>query len=210
MKDIDSKATVNLHRKHEGMSQSDSEGKLKPTFDVPRSVIEDFRKGSHEAYREIFEFYSKAVRNFISSFRLADDLLEDIVQEVFITLWERREHVDPEKGLLNYVFYLSRNTAVDRMRRAHMQNRFLQDVELDFAPEADADILHEQTQLLIDIIVSSMPSQRQKIFKMSRQDGLSIEDIARELNISNGNVRTQLHYAIKDIKELLPILIAML
>ncbi|MCD7968876.1 MAG: RNA polymerase sigma-70 factor [Alistipes sp.] len=175
--------------------------------DVPVEVVRAMCGGDHEAYRTIYINYEKSFRNFLMILTRSEDTAKEISQEAFVTLWEKRSQIDPEKSVLKYLYKIGKNAVLQQYRHqaVHQKySRFTEAVSSDFY-EIENEMVARETELLIKIAVSRMPEQRRKVFEMGRFEGLSNDEIAARLNISSSSVRSHLQLALRDIKEVIAI-----
>jgi len=177
---------------------------LKRKEGIPSEVIEQLRDGNHAAFELVYRLYQADVKRFLLSLAKDNELAEDVMQEAFIYLWEKKEQIDPSKNIANYLFHVVRNMLISRLRKNQVANRYLRDLTFDdVLYAADASMIAEETAILVNIVVSQMPKQRRKIYEMSRYEGLTNKEIADKLGVDTRNVRTQLHYATKEIKDVI-------
>lgn len=183
---------------------ADYRGKLRRS-DISPVLIEELAGGNHAAYEDIYFRYRKNIKNFLLSFVRDDDIADDITQEVFITLWENRTKLEPQKGVLSYLFRIAQNKMLKHMEHRKVRENFLQFKRWETHDSVSSDdaLLLQEADTLIHAIISRMPEKRRQVFELSRFEGRSIEEIALLLNISQDNVRKHLRLAIKDIRELI-------
>lgn len=128
---------------------------------------------------------------------------KETVQEVFIKLWENRTSIDPDKKLDSFIYTTAKNMAFNIIRKRQVHTKYVNE-QSSMGPEvgrdADSNIITKEIEILLDLVVSSMPSQRQKVFTLSRQEGLTYEEIAQQLGISLDTVKTHMKLALKDIR----------
>ena len=195
-----------------GLSRTvpDNSSVKKRANNLPRSVIKKLREGNHAAFEMIHNAYQKDIKLFLLTITRSEHITEEVLQETFVYLWEKRENIDPEKSLVNYLFHVARNAVLMRLRRAQVENKYLQSLDPEQVSNmtADSAMIEEETNILVHIIAANMPKQRRMIFELSRFEGLSNEEIAQKLGIKPGNVRTQLHYALKEVKDIVGLFIA--
>jgi RNA polymerase sigma-70 factor (ECF subfamily) len=125
---------------------------------------------------------------------------EDIVQSVFMKLWENRETIDI-RSFRSYFIQCVKNRCVDHLRSQQVKAKFDNRV-----PESDHFMMDEdlwtKTELseLIEQSVESLPPRCREIFRMSRYENLKIAEIADQLNISKRTVETQISKALKILR----------
>lgn len=129
---------------------------------------------------------------------------EDIVQEVFFKLWKNREEVEIQTTLKSYLFRAVRNGCMNLIEHIRVRDSYkivneedIKDVESRYIDEA---IVTELEQRIRETI-GQLPTERRKIFIMSRFDGLKYREIADQLGISVKTVENQMYQALKYLRE---------
>ena len=129
-----------------------------------------------------------------------------IFRRIYLSLWQNRGNLKQIDNLDAYLFRIARNAVFRYIERSllfkNYQSRQLSDDNSDLY-EIESELNAKELELIIAIAVERMPSQRRKIYQMSREQGLSNENIARELNISKRTVENHLTQALADIRKIL-------
>lgn len=129
---------------------------------------------------------------------------ENLVQEVFLTLWEKRTEIKEEYNFQSYLYTITKRLTIKELRKQALEKQFqiyskgfLNEVS-DHAEEAIifSDLLNEAYQS-----IDKLPSERKEIFLLSKEKGLSNQEIADKLHISKRTVENQLYRATKTIRE---------
>ena len=172
---------------------------------ITRQELEALRVGDHDAFRTVYLHYATPIRDFLTLLTRSADEAEEITQEVFVQVWEKRERIDPRKSIKGYLYTIARNSALNLFEQQKVRSRYtdspLSRAEDDWA--SDELLIAEETELLIEIAVSRMPEQRRRVFELSRREELKSTEIAERLGISRHTVDNHLATAKKDIRELL-------
>lgn len=164
-------------------------------------------KGDREAFSAVFKKYYGKVRLFILSIVKDETATQDLVQDVFVKLWEKRRRLTDIRSLDDFLFIISRNTALDYFKKAFRKK----DVPMDLVDDAlmariSSDIsgsIEANSELdLIRKAVMALPEKRRCIYLMSKIDGMSNEDIASAMGITKKTVENQLHLAKSAIKHI--------
>ena len=162
------------------------------------------RNDSFDAFELLYHRYKKKLYFF--SLRYLEDKsdAEEIVQLVFISVWEHRKTLDYTKSVKNYIFKSAVNLIYNFLKKKAIRRRHLEQ-ELQ-KPEGSANqtydqIFYKDLEKRIDAIISSLPPQQQRIFNFSRFEGLSHEEIAKKLELSVRTVENQIYRVKKVIKE---------
>jgi RNA polymerase sigma-70 factor (family 1) len=163
-------------------------------------------QGNESAFRQIYDRYWHSIYKVARRYTKSPALAEDIVQEVFSTLWDKRTEFTAVNHLEAYLVTIARNLTYKTMRRLAFEetqkNKFLSSQE--FTDNTFEDhLLEKQYEQLVEQAVSLLPSQQKTVFHMARVDGLSHDDIARQLNISRLTVKTHMAKALQFIRHYL-------
>ncbi len=181
-------------------------------MDIKKETINKLVMGDQRAFHEIFRAAYPKIYAFVLGFIKDTDEAEDIVQTIFIKLWIKRERLAKVNNLNSYLYSISKNTILNHLASKKV---FTLDIAQVKDLEAnDTSVLHaieaQDLQLLIDMIVENMPPQRQAIYRMSREEGLSNEEIAQRTGLQKKTVENHLNLALGDIRKMLKIFILLL
>lgn len=169
-------------------------------------LVAAVKRGDANAFDAIFRRWYPQVRKFLVTLVKEEALADDLAQSVFMKVWVYRDRLDPAKSLRNYLLVLSRNGAMDVFKsKGHLMKTDLAAPPvgrpaLDRA-EHHAEYMEAQARILR--IVEQMPPQRQEVFKMSRFQQLSSEEIAASMGLSVRTVEKHIQLALKDLRKYL-------
>jgi RNA polymerase sigma-70 factor (ECF subfamily) len=158
-------------------------------------------KNDMQAFDELYWKYQKAVYHNV--FKLTRDLLiaEDIVQEVFISLWEKRHSIETDRSVGGWLFVSSYNRAINALKRKLRESLAIKEMQShETFRETEPDLSGIQLTILEKAIAELSP-QRRKVFELCKLQGRSYEEAAKELNISRHTVKEYLSGAMQSIKE---------
>ena len=167
-------------------------------------MISRLRAGDMIAFDVIYRNYSKKLYAFAFGLLKDHDQAEELVQDVFVTLWEKREQINPELHFDNYLFTICYNAVRKFFRKKKMENRvkeYLLKNTPESIPETSNTIIYNELLDLVERTADRLPEKRRAVFKLSRQEGLQIKEIAERLNISSRTAETHLAKALKFIKK---------
>ncbi len=139
---------------------------------------------------------------------------EDVVQEVFVKLWNNKEDVSQLRSQRSYLFRAVRNSCLNLIKHIQIREDYKQDNErqmtLDEGHDGDGELISELEQKIRKTI-DRLPIERRKVFIMSRYDGLKYREIADKLGISQKTVEKQIGSALRflrqELKEYLPVIV---
>ena len=167
---------------------------------IDYKTLTDLKSGKEAAFEQIYLKYSARIYYFAKQLLLDKTLAEDITQQVFLKIWEKREEIDPEKSFSAYLFQISKHLVYNETERMIRESRFLSNLnEKESVPYESIDARFSQD--FIDQLIEELPESRRKIFLLSRKQGLSNKEIADKLSISVKTVETQIRRAVKFLKE---------
>ena len=178
---------------------------------ISDEILENLKNGSHEAFEMVYYGYSKSLLHFLSLLLSSEEEGEEVMQEVFITVWEKRALIEPAKGFTSYLFTIAKNAAfkhMSRKRTISMEEGFYGNSDLPDNTSPEENVVVKDTELLIRIAVARMPRLQGEVFLLSKEGGLTNEEIAEELNISRTAVSSHLYAARKTIRELMGLALA--
>jgi len=166
------------------------------------ALVRSLSKGNILAFNTLFREYSSRLYRFANGYLRSEAESEEIVQEVFTILWEKRAGLKDELSLKSYLFTIVFNIIKKHFRTKaylaeYLQSGFFTDIDTDTIEKVDYNSL----QKYIYELVEKLPERRKQIFIKSRFEGLSIKEIAEELGISHKTVENQLTEALKFIRE---------
>lgn len=171
-----------------------------------KELITRLTAGDEGAFKIIFETYHAALYRNVRKLLHADEEVRDVVQEVFLTLWEKRAAINPEGNLGGWLFTLSYNRSVNYLKQKLRREILEQSAETlnadaGAAPEDEDRALFEQQHSLVEAALERLSPQKRRVFELCRLQGKSYEAAAREMGISKHTVNEYLKQAMAAIRE---------
>lgn len=167
-------------------------------------LIEQLKEGSKDAFRSLFETFGPKIHAFAKSYLKNDEDAEELLQDVFLKLWEIRVSLDSSKNIKSFLFKICVNLIYDLIRRKNIEQAYLDysgQTHPSFGENTWHEVIYNDMLNNLESLVASMPDQRQRIFRLSKEEGLSNDEIATQLNLSKRTVENQLYRAISFLKE---------
>jgi RNA polymerase sigma-70 factor (family 1) len=167
-------------------------------------LLTRLKKGDKEAYLFLYDRYNLSIYNWAIKLVKIPQLAEDIVQEVFLKIWQIKERLNPQQSFPAFIYRICRNKAFTILKKIAADEKLRSKVmtQLAIYPEnAENRVVWKQYEQLFNSAVQQLPSQRQKVFKLCRQQGKTYEEVAEELGISRNTVKEHMVMAVKNIKE---------
>lgn len=175
------------------------------TPEINREVINRLSEGDQSAFRVVFEHYYPRVFEFIRRIVKSDVIAEDVAQDVFVKVWERREMFGVEvQAFGGYIYIMSRNAALNAIRQICRISPLVEPlISPPLAESLEERYYAQEQELIIRLVVCRMPEQRRRVFEMSRYMGMDNQTIATTLNISKKTVENHLTLALKTLRSAL-------
>jgi RNA polymerase sigma-70 factor (family 1) len=173
------------------------------TFDET-DLLTRLQNGDTQAYLILYDRYHISVYQWALKLVKIPQLAEDLVQDVFTKIWQIRERLHPEQSFPAFLYRISRNKAFSLLKKIASDEKLRSQVmnHLSVTVESvENKLLWQQYERLLNKAVEQLPHQRQKVFKLCRQEGKSYEEVAIELGISRNTVKEHMVMAVKNIKE---------
>ena len=171
-----------------------------------RYLLQKLKEGDVHALESIFnKYYGNLCRYLILIFK-NQLLVEHIVQDIFIYLWENRKSIRIHTSIEAYLYTSGRYKALNQLRNSRRQEKIRKDMsELKSITANATETLVEisELQMIIDEAVDSLPARCQEIFRLSREEEMSYKEIAGLLNISLNTVERQMSIALKKLRTIL-------
>jgi RNA polymerase sigma-70 factor (ECF subfamily) len=172
---------------------------------LPENELIELLKKSHErAFEELFMRFEQRVFLYAVKLTKSREVAEEILHDVFIKVWEHRENIDPSIPLSAIIFTIAKNNILNHLRQESRFTALKKEYSLSVVTSTNATedgMLMEEYLHVTNRAIENLPAQRRSIFKMSRIEGKSYEEIAESLGISKDTVRNQMIKSLKTIRE---------
>lgn len=169
----------------------------------PKLLIR-LKNGDILAFDELYKLYSHKLFSFV--FRILKDEADsdDIVQEVFLKIWEYREKLGDYKLLNSFIFTIAYNNSISLIRKRIRSTKYIEYLR-------DLSVNHTQSNFITEIelielnnqienLISNLPERQNQIFRLHRGKGLTYPEIAEELEISKNTVENHMAKALKYLR----------
>ena len=163
--------------------------------------------GDSGAFEDLYRKYHRRLYFFALKLSNNQHEAEELVQSVFVSVWETRQTVDTAKSFSAYLFIIARNRFYDMLRRRVTESCYadymLQQNNLT-GDDVEKQIEDKEINEIINRLLQQIPERRQEIFRMSRDENLSYKQIAEKLQISENTVDTQIRNTLNFLRKELP------
>ncbi len=169
-----------------------------------KKIIKNFKEGDAAAFDAIYHQYNKKLYHFAFGLLKDQDIAGEVVQEVFVNLWEKRSQVDISLNFENYIFTITYNSIRKYFRKKLIEVKvkdYLLNNSHEIIDNADNTVIYNELLEIANKTIERLPPKRKIVYKLSRQEGLKINEIASELNITVRTAENHLFKALKYLKE---------
>ncbi len=170
----------------------------------PDDILQRLAAGEEHAFREIYDRYWKVVYKTAMRYQNSSDLAVDVVQEVFCSLWDRRSQFLNVRNLESYLVTMTHHQVYALFRKWATETRSREAYTESLDPtvnDTDFGIRASQYEEILTELVDKLPPQQKQVFKMAREEGMTHEAIARELNLSQGTVKNHMVRALQFLRQ---------
>lgn len=167
-------------------------------------LVKQLIEGNRKAFRKLFDSYSNDLYKFSLSMVCSKTYAEEIVQDVFMKVWIKRESLNPELSFKSYLFTITRNKSIKFLKKAANNRKLREEIfykNQKFANSTDIYVRESELQSLKEEALDKLSPRRRLIFEMSRNENKNYEDIAQELGISISTVRNQMSKSLEILRD---------
>jgi RNA polymerase sigma-70 factor, ECF subfamily len=168
-----------------------------------KEIFEKIKSGDERSFEQLFLNYFKPLCSYAFRFTNETEAAEEIVQDFFVRLWEKRMAIEIDSSLNNYMFRSVKNHCLNLIQHNKIKNRYSEKIKEASNPTIEPSQFFIEPELIekIEKAISLLPEKRREVFRLSREEGLKYKEIAEKLNISVKTVEAQMGFALKFLRE---------
>lgn len=178
-------------------------GYMKQKFLHDTSLNQNLIKGDEKAYVYLLEQYHKPLSVYVFGLIKDKDRVEDIVQNVFVKTWEQRQRLNVNLPIKSFLYKLAYNEFIDQYRK-HKAITALEKVYFEALEHIVEQKNREEIKVLFEKVkleMENLPPKCQKVFMLSKQEGLTNVEISEYLNVSVKTVEAQITKAFSILRK---------
>ena len=171
---------------------------------VDPKLITGISQGDEKSFEELYLLFSKKVYHTAKRMNLSHEEAEGVTQEVFLTVWENRSNLDPSLSINAYMIAIVKSLVIkEAQKKARLLSFQKYNIPFlsDFTNQTEDDLIYSDLHQVSSEMIHHLPSGQKKIFIMRNVEYLSVDEIAKQLNLSKRTVENQIFRATKSIKE---------
>lgn len=166
-------------------------------------VLSLLKEGNTYAFNKLYTIYSARLFNFALGICKNHEEAEEVVQQVFIKIWENHSDINPELSFSGYIFKIAKNILLNNIRKRIIEKEYQNYAvslyeSIEASPETEIDF--SLFQNILEDIISRIPEKRKEVFLLSRNKNLTYNQIAEKLNISVNTINTQISKSLQFIR----------
>jgi RNA polymerase sigma-70 factor (family 1) len=166
-------------------------------------LLKAIQSGDDEAFKNVFDVYWKRLYSVVMNLVGDEDHTKDILQNTFITFWNKRNSLIIADSLWPYLIKIARNDVIDQFRKnkVRLEGAELLINDLQYYDTVEEVMISRELQTVIDSEIVNMPLNMKLCFELSRHEEKSIREIASELRLSEQTVKNNISEALKRLRQ---------
>ncbi|OFX62077.1 MAG: hypothetical protein A2066_01630 [Bacteroidetes bacterium GWB2_41_8] len=157
------------------------------------------------AFDRVYELYSHKLFSFVFKILKNEAEADDIVQEVFVKIWESRQKLEDYRLLNSYIFTIAYNNSIDLIRKRINNTKYLEHLKnssvINVTPNLISQIEFNELNSQADKLIANLPERQKQVYLLHREEGLTYPEIAERLGISKNTVENHMVKALKYLRQ---------
>jgi len=175
-------------------------------MDIHFQLVKDLKDGSYNAFDQLYEIYADLLYGFVLDLTKSPSEAKDILQETFLRIWINRANISIDYPFKAYLYKIARNLILNSFRKQMNSIAFenyicSEEYQENADNNTEKEIYFDEFYKNLEKVKNELPERQKQIFELSREQGMSIAEIARDLNISEQTVKNHLTLALKTLRE---------
>lgn len=166
-------------------------------------LLLNLKDGNALSFDFFYKQYSQQIYRKLKKMVKIEFLAEELMQDVFIKVWDKRSLIDPTKSFKSYLFTIAQNLVYDHYRRVGREAKLQQEIKQEFIEEylhLDEGLILKETQDLLEMAINALPAQQQTVFRLCKIENKSYQQVSQQLGISISTVNGHIVRASKSVK----------
>lgn len=168
-------------------------------------LLQKIVEADETAFNILFKRYRNQLYTYLLKITKSKEMSEELVLDVFLKIWIGREVISEITNFESFLFRVAHNKAIDFLRQAKKNVVEQEEIwssmqDLASGESADDSLLQKDTEVVIEEVVQQLSQQRQLVFRLSRNHGLSYDEIACQMGLSRNTVRNHLSASLQFIR----------
>lgn len=168
------------------------------------TLVSRLKAGDPSAFKLLFETHGRKIYHYAFRLLRDDSLCKDIVQDTFLHFWQHRDALEDDRSVVPYLYVSARRTIIDHWRKAATSKAFLDQLfhQIQVREEqTEAAVNLAELTRIIDTGMAQLSAQQRMIFQLSRDEGLTYQEIADRIDLSRETVKYHLVNALRILRD---------
>jgi len=171
------------------------------------TLLTSLATGDEQAFDTLFERHKDKLYNYLLKITKSPEISEEIVIDIFVKIWVGRELMSHIRDLERFLHKVAYHKAIDFLRvasrHARLQKVYIERIEMGTEKLADDLVIDDDFRQILHKAIQQLPPQRKLIYSLSKEEGLTYDQIAQALNLSRNTIKNSMMAATKSISEFL-------
>lgn len=170
-------------------------------LEITKNLLYEISDGDFNAFSKFYNIYFHKVNNFTKYFIKSNEICEEIISDVFLTIWNLRNNISNIENIEAFLFTITKNKSYNYINQNKKPYTFIDNIFIEISDFNNPEniMLTNEMQKIINIAINKLPEKCKIIFLMSREENLTYKDIGKILSISEKTVNNQIVMAIKKL-----------
>lgn len=163
-------------------------------------LLRAIKNGDHTAFKKFFDKHHRFLYHFLLKRGMSEQQAEDLIQQAFVMIWEKRAEIDPNKSLRSYLFRIAYTRMLNVIRDHSKFQDTEEPIEHEASEETDKELVNAELATAIELAILSMPEKRQAVFRLCFIQEFTYKDAADALDVSVKTVENHMGLALKELR----------
>ena len=172
---------------------------------ITYELLTRLKNGDMLAFDRVYELYSHKLFSFVFKILKNEAEADDIVQEVFVKIWESRHNIEDYKLLNSYIFTIAYNNSIDLIRKRINNTKYLEHLRnysvIYTTPNSISELEFNELNTQTEKLIANLPDRQKQVYLLHREEGLTYPEIAKQLGISKNTVENHMVKALKYLRQ---------
>ena len=170
---------------------------------ITYNLVRNLKRGDISAFDTLYKRYYKKVYLFARGILKSHEDAENIVQEVFVKIWEKRKELDANLSFESFIFTITYNTSISLIRKKISEKSFQEEWyrRMQNTMQVVNEVQYNDLNDRVGKLVCQLPPRRRQVYMMSREEGLTYVEISKRLGISVNTVENHMAASLKFLRQ---------
>lgn len=169
-----------------------------------KDLLSLFSEGDQDAFEKIYRLYSPRLFGFLLKLVKSEEHATELLQEIFIKIWNGRSKFDPKQSFRPYLFRVAENTVYDFFRKVARERKLREElikINEEIYSHVEEACFTKENQLFLQNVIDTLPPKRRQVFRLIKMEDYSYEEVSVLLNISISTISDHIVKANKFVEE---------